>query len=151
MAETLGSLIDKIVIKKIRIAHLDKAKSSPKIKKAQVIVAQQIADLSSEIDNFLKKAIKGKIVLREQRVKLYKNPPSTLKIDKITHFGPLVDLLSQINILLWELEDQVRIKGIPHKRVAHLKKQIDLGNKNRNDAIDRIDELLERRIKRCGK
>ncbi|MEE8638177.1 MAG: DUF4254 domain-containing protein [Candidatus Margulisiibacteriota bacterium] len=151
MAETLGSLIDKIVIKKIRIAHLDKAKTSPKTKKARAIVAEQIADLSSEIDNFLKKAVKGKVVLREQKVKLYNNPPSTLKIDKIAHLGPLVDLLSQINILLWELEDQVRIKGIPYKRVAHLKKQIDLGNKNRNDAIDRIDELLEQRIKRCGK
>ena len=122
-----------------------------KVVNARAIVAQQIADLSSEIDNFLKKAVKGKVVLREQKVKLYNNPPSTLKIDKITHFGPLVDLLSQINISLWELEDQVRIKGIPYKRVAHLKKQIDLGNKNRNDAIDRIDELLERRIKRCAK
>ncbi len=151
MAETLGSLIDKLTIKKIRSLHLEKAKTSPKIKKARAIVRQQIADLALEIDDFLKKALKGKVVLREQKVKLYRNPSSRLKLNKIASLGRLVDLLSQINKELWDFEDQVRIKGIPYKRIAYCKKQIDLSNKNRNNTIDRIDELLEQRIKKCRK
>lgn len=151
MAETLGSLIDKLTIKRIRLLHLEKAKTSPKIKKARAIVKQQIDDLALEIDDFHKKALKGKVVLREQKVKLYRNPPSRLKLNKITSLGRLVDLLSQINKELWDFEDQVRIKDIPDKRVAYCKKQIDLSNKDRNNTIDRIDELLEQRIKQCRK
>lgn len=151
MAETLGSLIDKLSIKRIRLLHLEKAKTSPKIKKARAIVKQQIDDLALEIDDFHKKALKGKVVLREQKVKLYRNPPSRLKLNKITSLGRLVDLLSQINKELWNFEDQVRIKGIPYKRIAYCKKQIDLSNKDRNNTIDRIDELLEQRIKKCRK
>ncbi|NQT30496.1 MAG: DUF4254 domain-containing protein [Candidatus Saganbacteria bacterium] len=151
MAETLGSLVDKLTIKKIRSLHLEKAKTSPKIKRAQEIVRQQITDLVLEIDDFLKKALKGNVVLREQKVKLYNNPPSHLKLNKTRSLGRLVALLSQINKELWDLEDQVRVKGIPYKRVAYCKKQIDLSNKNRNDTIDRIDEFLEQRIKKCRK
>lgn len=151
MAETLGSLIDKLTIKKIRLLHLEKVKVSSKIKKARAIVGQQITDLALEIDDFYKKALKGKVILREQKVKLYRNPPSRLKLNKIASLGRLVDLLSQVNKELWDFEDQVRVKGIPYKRVAYCKKNIDLCNKDRNNTIDRIDELLEQRIKQCRK
>jgi Protein of unknown function (DUF4254) len=151
MAETLGSLIDKLTIKKIRLLHLGEAKKSSKISKAKTLVQQQIDDLSVEIDDFFKKALKGKVVLREQKVKLYRNPPSRLKLNKIASLGRLTDLLSQINKELWDFEDQVRVKGIPYKRVAYCKKNIDLCNKDRNNTIDRIDEFLEQRIKQCRK
>ena len=129
--------------------QLEKARSSPKTRKARAIVSQQIADLAAEIDDFLKKALKGKVVLREQKVKLYRNPPSRLKLNKITSLGLLVDVLSQTNKALWDFEDQVRVKGASYKRVAYCKRNIDLCNKDRNNTIDRIDELLEQRIKKC--
>lgn len=148
MAETLGSLIDKLIIKRIRLTHI-KGKT-PKTKKAIKIVASQIAILSEEIDEFIKKALKGKVVLREQKVKLYKNPPSKMKLQSTKKLGTLIDLLSRINSKQWELEDQIRVPGISYKEVARLKREIDLSNKNRNDTIDRIDELLEQRVKQCA-
>lgn len=89
------------------------------------------------------------MLIKEPKIKLYKNPPSKLKLKKIKRLGRLIDLLSAINTRQWELEDQIREKGIKDKRVAELKKAIDLSNKDRNDTIDRIDEVLENQLKQC--
>lgn len=144
MAETLGSLIDKLSIKKIRSYYLEKEAPVLKIKSARQIVASQIASLINEINSFIKKAARGKVIVREEKVKLYKNPPSEVNIRRIKSIGQLTNLLMQINLNQWQLEDQIRASGIAAKRVVTLKRFIDRSNRNRNDAIDRIDELLEK-------
>jgi hypothetical protein len=151
MAETLGSLIDKLIIKEIRLVNLQRMKSAAPVSKSIRVVEEQISQLSLEIDSFLKLACRGKVVLREQKIKLYRNPSSPLQLNRLKRIGPLVELLSQINSDQWVLEDKIREPGIPYKRVAELKRKIDLSNKNRNDTIDRIDELLEQKIHRCRK
>jgi len=151
VAETLGSIIDKLIIKRIRLHHLEKMPSSAKIKQAIRLVNQQIEDYSAEIEAFVKKAVKGKVVIKEPKIKLYKNPPSALNLKKIGKLGKLIDLLAKINTRQWGLEDQIREKGIAYKKIAGLKKEIDLSNKDRNDSIDRIDEVLEKQIKQCRK
>ncbi|MDI6731159.1 MAG: DUF4254 domain-containing protein [Candidatus Margulisbacteria bacterium] len=148
MAETLGSLIDKLTIKKIRLSYLGNEGASVKIKLARKIVGGQIANLIDEIDTFIESATKGKVLLREKKVKLYKNPPSELNIPDIKSIGKLTDLLMQINLNQWQLEDQIRASNITSKRVVNLKKLIDRSNRNRNDVIDRIDELLEKCLRK---
>ena len=151
MAETLGSLIDKLIIKKIRLINLQRMKSAAPARKSIRIVEEHIGQLSAEIDSFLNLAVRGRVALREQKVKLYRNPPSPLQLNRLKRIGPLVEILSRINADQWVLEDKIREPGIPYKSVAELKRKIDLSNKNRNDAIDRIDELLEHKIQRCRK
>ncbi|MFA5112779.1 MAG: DUF4254 domain-containing protein [Candidatus Margulisiibacteriota bacterium] len=149
MAETLGSIIDKLIIKRIRLHHLEQMARSPKVALAIRLVNGQIAAYTAEVEDFLKKAVKGRVVIREPKVKLYKNPPSQLALHRINKLGQLIDVLAATNLHLWGLEDQVRVKGTSDRRVAQLKHGIDRDNQERNDAIDRIDELLAKKIKRC--
>jgi hypothetical protein len=148
MAETLGSIIDKLIIKRIRLHFLEQMPRSSRVSKAIRLVNGQITDYTAEVEDFLKKAVKGKVIIREPKVKLYKNPPSPLGIHRVSKLGQLVDLLAAANLRCWGFEDQVRVKGTPARRVAELKRNIDRTNQERNDAIDRIDELLAKKIKR---
>ena len=46
------------------------------------------------------------------------------------------------NCLLWEQEDLARRRDVPDSEIAANKRAIDTHNQKRNDAIERIDELL---------
>ena len=81
MAETLGSLIDKLSIKNLRYWHLDEAlqaKDSSDPQKKELIAKVELVDrqrkeLSEEIDIFLNAALAGEVRIRDEKVKLYKN------------------------------------------------------------------------------
>jgi len=80
MAETLGSLVDKLTIANIRLWHLEDLRrdlSLPDARRLQA--ADKIAmvngernDLMDEIDEYLYKAFRGKVKLRAPKVKIYK-------------------------------------------------------------------------------
>jgi hypothetical protein len=46
------------------------------------------------------------------------------------------------NIALWDEEDQARRRDVPDSAIAQSKRLIDGHNQRRNDAIERIDELI---------
>jgi hypothetical protein len=46
------------------------------------------------------------------------------------------------NRLLWEQEDLARRRNVPDAEIASNKRAIDAYNQKRNDAIERLDELL---------
>lgn len=144
MAETLGSLVDKLTIKNIRLQNLRKEKR--KSKKKIDIVESQRRDLIDEIDQFLAQALKGKVKLRDEKVKLYKQPQAQEKISRA--LGALVDRLCQRNLQLWHLEDEARRSDVDDAYIGRIKRKIDIANQSRNDLIDRIDELLEKKIKK---
>jgi hypothetical protein len=80
MAETLGSLIDKLTIANIRLWHLEDVRrdrslsDKDRLKAADAIseVNQQRNDLMDEIDEFLYWAAHGKVKLKAPKVKIYK-------------------------------------------------------------------------------
>lgn len=137
MAETLGSLIDKLAIKNIRLQYL-------KNRRKKKIVAQQCEDLIAEIDGFVKAALRGKVKLKEEKLKLY-NPP--LKKVKTNSLAKLLDNLVRRNLQLWQLEDKVREKNTTLAEIGRIKKKIDIANQQRNDLIDGIDQLLEKLLR----
>lgn len=141
MAETLGSLVDKLTIKNIRLNNLRKKGSKKKID----IVQSQRKELIEEMNQFLARALKRKIKLKDKKVKLYKQPKVEEKI--LATLGALVDRLCQKNMQLWHLEDEARRSDVNDAYIGRIKRKIDITNLSRNDLIDRIDELLERKVK----
>ncbi len=142
MAETLGSLVDKLTIKNIRLNNLRKKGSKKKID----IVQSQRRELIGEMNQFLARALKGKVKLKDEKVKLYKQPKAEEKI--LGTLGVLVERLCQKNIQLWHLEDEARRSDVSDAYIGRIKRRIDIANQSRNDLIDRIDELLERKVKK---
>lgn len=151
MAETLGSLVDKLTIKGIRAWHIENEQTTldPSQKKnALNSLAAQKRDLVEEINDFVQKALEGSVRGRDQKFKLYKNPRSAFSTYDI---GALMELLAQENLTIWRLEDEVRRDDIPDRAIVLAKRKIDASNQRRNDLIDRIDEALEAKIKTNAK
>ncbi|MBI5187107.1 MAG: DUF4254 domain-containing protein [Nitrospinae bacterium] len=147
MAETLGSLVDKLSIKNLRLWHMDEAKDIEGYEEKRKLVLDQRDRLIREIDAFTAEAVKGNVVLREEKVKLYNKPEEKGLFHHLGKVGEAVDQLAYQNILLWHLEDRIREEGLPDAGIAQLKREIDKANQKRNDLIDKIDELFEREIK----
>jgi len=80
MAETLGSLVDKLTIANIRLWHLEDARrdrslaDADRLRAADAIaeVNSQRNDLMDEIDNFLYLAAHGKVKLQAPKMKIYR-------------------------------------------------------------------------------
>ncbi len=142
MAETLGSLVDKLTIKNIRLNNLRKKGGKKKID----IVQSQRKELIEEMNQFLARALKRKVKLKDEKVKLYKQPKVEEKI--LATLGALVDRLCQKNMQLWHLEDEARRSDVNDAYIGRIKRKIDITNLSRNDLIDRIDGLLERKVKK---
>lgn len=82
MAETLGSLIDKLTIKNIRLWHLEDIRRDKSLPDSERLTAadnvsmvnQQRNDLIDEIDQFLADAIAGNVKVTDPKVKIYHQP-----------------------------------------------------------------------------
>jgi len=80
MAETLGTLIDKLTIANIRLWHLEDVRRDRSLPdKDRLAAADAIAevnrqrnDLMDEIDEFLYRAAHGQVRLKAPKVKIYK-------------------------------------------------------------------------------
>ena len=154
MAETLGSLVDKLTIKSIREFYLKKGLESGKFKfskkemgKKSLLLKKQKSLLLNEIDEFISLAPVRKTPLREEKLKLYNRPQDIGKIGRVIKISQAIDALAKKNFQLWQLEDEARRKDVPLSYIGKIKQKIDLANQQRNDLIDKIDELLEKSLK----
>jgi len=155
MAETLGSLVDKLTIKDIREFHLlqmleSKDKKFPRedLEKKLKILDTQKKDLAQEIDEFVVLAAKGKVRLKDEKLKLYNALKDMGRIPQTKSLGEAILGLVAKNLELWHLEDEARRRDVGLDYIGGIKRKIDLANQQRNDFIDKIDEQLERKIKR---
>jgi hypothetical protein len=154
MAETLGSLVDKLTIKDIREYHLrqmleNKDDKFPKkeLKGKLEVLSKQKSALIREIDDFIVLASRGKAMLKDEKLKLYNAAKDMGRIPKTTRLGEAVSGLARKNLELWHLEDEARRKDVGLDYIGGIKRRIDLTNQQRNDFIDKIDELFEKKIK----
>jgi hypothetical protein len=156
MAETLGSLIDKLSIKNLRYWHLDEdsqARDSSDPQKQELmdkmgLVDRQRKELLEEIDVFLSSALAGEVRIRDEKIKLYKNLNVTSAED-VNHLGEAVSKLAMSNIKLWHLEDEVRREDLPDADIVKTKRKIDTNNQERNNFMDKVDEILEGFVKQA--
>ena len=156
MAETLGSLIDKLSIKNLRYWHLDEdsqARDSSDPQKQELmdkmeLVDRQRKELLEEIDVFLSSALAGEVRMRDEKVKLYKNLNVT-SADDVNHLAEAVSKLAMSNIKLWHLEDEVRREDLPDTDIVKTKRKIDTNNQERNNFMDKVDEILENFVKQA--
>lgn len=151
MAETLGSLVDKLSIKNLRLWHLDelledKSGAPEKINELQAkreLVLKQSQDLMDEINGFFAAALEGKVKIRDEKIKMYANK-NVKPTDGIKELGLAISELSMRNIRCWHLEDEVRRDDLPDSEIVQLKRRIDATNQERNDLMDKVDEILSK-------
>ena len=62
-----------------------------------------------------------------------------------------VSCLAEKNLELWHLEDEARRRDVGDAYIGRIKRKIDLANQQRNDLIDKVDELLAQRVRRGNK
>ena len=156
MAETLGSLVDKLSIKDIRVFHLRQMVDSNDMKFPRAVLlsklrvlASQKQELAREIDAFVVLAAKGKARFKDEKLKLYNAVKDMGRIPRTVSIGEAISGLAGKNLELWHLEDEARRKDVKLNYIGEIKRKIDLTNQQRNDYIDKIDELFEDRVKTC--
>jgi hypothetical protein len=151
MAETLGSLVDKLSIKNLRLWHLEEAldaisDTDGKWEEMQVkreMVLKQSQELMEEINGFFAAALEGKVKIRDEKVKLYTNK-NVKPSDSIKELGVAISELAMRNIRCWHLEDEVRREDLPDAEIVQLKRRIDATNQERNDLMDKVDQILSK-------
>ena len=146
MAETLGSLVDKLSIKNLRIWHLEEAlekdSSSEELKAKRDLADKQRQNLVEEINGFLVAALQGEVCIRDEKIKMYTNT-NVSSSDSIKKLGEAVSELAFRNIKLWHCEDEVRRTDLADSEIVKIKRRIDTTNQERNDLMDKVDEILQ--------
>lgn len=138
MAETLGSLCDKLTIVKLKQWH------TKDVDKLQSLSEQEI-QLKEEIDNYLVLAMNGDIPLEKLTFssnKIYKKEGNIIR--KIEgSIGKLIYQLAEINCELWHEQDKVYdFENVPAEKKNKVVKKLALLNLERNECIDKINNNL---------
>ncbi|MEK9628191.1 MAG: DUF4254 domain-containing protein [Nitrospinota bacterium] len=90
------------------------------------------------------------MVIRDEKIKLYTNK-NVSSSDGIEKLGEAVSELAFRNIKLWHCEDEVRRTDLPDAEIVKIKRLIDTTNQERNDLMDKVDELLQNQSEKTGK
>jgi Protein of unknown function (DUF4254) len=158
MAETLGSLVDKLTIKDIREFFINKMIDEKRgefnpaeLNQKLAILNKQKESLKKEIDAFVLNCVKTRVVVKDEKLKLYNARKDIGAIPETASLGGAISGLASKNLELWNLEDQARRKDVELKYIGQVKRKIDLCNQQRNDYIDKIDTLFEQKIKALKK
>jgi hypothetical protein len=148
MAETLGSLCDKLTIVKLKQWHTDDAK------RRESLDAQE-HQLKEEIDEFIGRAVRGEIAVDRLTFaanKVYKKEGN----DVPEVMGSLADVFSQlavVNCTLWHEQEKVyEFESVKPAEKDRVVRQLAHLNLQRNNCIDAIDRLfrsaIENNVKR---
>jgi hypothetical protein len=145
MAETLGSLCDKLTIVKLKQWHADDPARSASLD-------QQQRQLAAEIDAFVAGALRGDIPpaqLSFAANKVYKREGN--EVAPVSGgIGELFARLAQVNCALWHEQEKVYdFEKVPPEEKNGVVKQLALLNLQRNQCIDGIDRNLVELVNRA--
>lgn len=138
MAETLGSLCDKLTIVKLKHWHTENEERLRNL-------AGQEKQIQDEIDEFMSAAIAGRIPVERLTFasnKVYKKEGNTLR-DFPGSIGLLFSMLADVNCRLWHVQEHVYdFEKIPVEEKDGVVKQLAVLNLERTTCIDKIDECV---------
>jgi hypothetical protein len=135
MAETLGSLCDKLTIVKLKQWHAD---DPEKLKS----LALQERQLQEEISEYVAAASSGEIPLERLMFaanKVYKEQGNEVA-EATGNLGGLFSQLADVNCRLWHVQERVYdFAAVPTVEKDSVIKQLALLNLERNKCIDALD------------
>ena len=136
MAETLGSLCDKLTTVKLKLWHTDDPE------RLQSLAAQE-AQLNQEINEFVAAAISGDIpleLLTFASNKVYKKEGNVVPETRGS-LGETFAQLADTVCKLWHVQEKVyEFETIPMDQKDAVIKELAIVNLERNQCIDRVDE-----------
>ncbi len=139
MAETLGSLCDKLTVVKLKQWH---SEDEARLKS----LALQEKQLQNEINEFIIDAVSGKIPsdrLTFASNKVFKQEGNVVA-DVIGNIGEVFSNLAIVNCNLWHEQEKVyEFEKVPIEEKDKVVKQLALLNLERNKCIDAIDRQFQ--------
>lgn len=140
MAETLGSLCDKLSIVTLKVFHTDPS-NEDRLKS----LATQETQLTREIDEFLAAAVTGRIPtdrLCFSSNKVYRADGNDIP-DISGDLGAVIGRLADVNCRLWHEQEKVyAFETVPATEKNAVVKNLAILNLERNACIDLIDRKL---------
>ena len=136
MAETLGSLCDKLTTVKLKLWHTEDPARLQSLEK-------QEQQLHAEIEEFIGGAISGAIPIERLTFaanKVYKKDGNETADFRGT-LGQMFSKLADTNCKLWHVQEKVyEFEAIPVDQKDAVIKELAIVNLERNQSIDRLDE-----------
>jgi hypothetical protein len=136
MAETLGSLCDKLTVVKLKQFH---SEDSERLKSLEI----QEKQLQDEINEFIGAAVAGLIPLERLTFavnKVYKKEGNVVA-DVLGSIGEVFSRLALVNCTLWHEQEKVyEFEIVPPDEKDKVVKQLSLLNIERTKCIDQIDK-----------
>jgi hypothetical protein len=147
MAETLGSLCDKLTIIKLKQWH---SRDQVRLKS----LGGQAAALEAEIDEFIADAFAGRI--REDRMKFVANKVYKKKGNDVApvhgKMGAVIAQLADVNCRLWHEQEKVYdFDQVPAAQKGVVVRQLAVLNLERNHCMEAIDRNLHEEVLRRAK
>jgi hypothetical protein len=142
MAETLGSLCDKLTIVKLKQFHSEEASRLESL-------AKQEKELSEEIDEYVGDALSGKIPLGKLTFdanKVYKKEGNETKEVK-GNIGQIFAELAQVNCDLWHEQEKVyEFEKVAIEEKDRVVKRLAILNLQRNKCMDAINKTFQQLV-----
>ena len=143
MAETLGSLCDKLTVVNLKIWHSDdEAKLTSLLKQAK--------NIQDEINEYVADAVKGNI--NPERLTFASNKIYSTKGNDIEEIEGSISIvfskLAEVNCELWHQQEKVyEFEKVPVEHKNSVVKNLALLNLKRNKCIDLIDRQFADMVK----
>jgi hypothetical protein len=142
MAETLGTLVDKLTTVRLKLWHTEDQE------RIRSLTAQE-KQLQDEINEFISGAIAGDIPIERLTFasnKVYKKEGNVVP-DFLGSVGQIVSQLAEVNCRLWHVQEKVyEFEQVPMNEKDEIIKQLAIVNLERNQCIDKLDEQLRKGI-----
>lgn len=147
MAETLGTLADKLATVKLKLWHTD----DPERTRSLTLQEKQLQD---EMDDFVRAAIVGEIPIERLTFaanKVYKKE-GNVTADFQGTIGQIFSQLAETNCRLWHVQENVYdFEKVPMSEKDNLISQLAIVNLERNQCIDKLDEQFCKSIEQLRK
>ena len=147
MAETIGTLADKLTTVKLKLLHTDDPERTTSLQ-------AQEKQLQDEMNELVAAAVSGDIPIERLTFpanKVYRKDGNEVPELRGT-IGQMFSQLAEVNCRLWHVQEKVyEFEQIPIEEKDEVVKQLAVVNLQRNQCIDRLDAEFRKSIESLRK